>query len=259
MDNSPQSIGPQRVSFPVLLLKVLAGVFGGAVGSLVLLFIFVISSSVLSPFMSGEEMEFISPVFVFLLLVMVFLASTGGNILSSFFFTLTERDKYHRVATAIYQIFIVSVMIFLLMVPVYFIAANISSSSVIYAIALHFVITAQVSALVLEIVSNHKYSLLGVYTTTFSIIVSAAVMFLLYGVVQSATTLLFAALPVVWGIFGLVYSVVYMLYGWIVDAYDQDFLSIKAKFGDDYGQKVVTKIVHKAKDEVGSDFLRHND
>lgn len=252
-------IGPARISFPMLLLKVISGIFGGGVGALIFIFIFVIGSSILAPLTNTESTaEYVSPIFIFLLIVMVFLSSTIGNILSTLFLALTEREKYSKVASCIYQIFIVSIIIFILMVPVYFIAVSADMKLATLTIALHIIISAVVSSLILEVVSNTKYSLLGVYGVTFSMILSSSVLFGLYYYLESTQLLLFLVLPIVWGCYALVYSIVNMLYGWIIDIYDKDFLSIYERYGDDYGQKIVEKIVHKAKDEAGSDFLRHN-
>lgn len=253
--NAPD-LGPQRISFPVLLLKVIAGIIGGAIGSLVLLFIFVLASSILEPFINPTEGGYVSPIFIFLMSIMVFISSTIGNIVSVFFLAMTERNKYKKISSTIYQVFILCVIMFILMVPVYFIAAGVGTEITVFAIALHMIISAQVSAMILELVSNHKYSLLGVYGVAFSVIVSAAFMFMLYRLVETPTVLLFAALPALWGSFALIYSIVNMLYGWIVDIYDKDFLATSEKYGDDYGKKVVIEEEAKPKNESGADFLR---
>ena len=256
-----KQLGPAKLSFPVLLLKTVAGVFGGALGSLVLLLIFVLASSILSPLTEGIETgDSVSPVFVFILLIMVFLASTGGDILSVLFLSLTERDKYQKTPTAIYHIFIISVIMFLLMVPVYFIAASITLKLAIFAVGLHIILAAMASAIILEIVSNHKYSLLGLYGIVFSIVVSSAILFAIYGAVNSETVVIFLALPIVWGMAAFIYSAFCMIYGWVVDIYDRDFLSIETEYGADYGKvkEDDRKVALRAKDEAGADFLRHN-
>ena len=112
---------------------------------------------------------------------MIFIATTPANLLSVFLLSLTERDKYKRTKSALFQVFIINVVIFLLMVPVYFITTSINIGVTAYAVALHIVIAAQVSALILEIVSNYKYSIVGLYGVTLSVLVSAGVMFAMYG------------------------------------------------------------------------------
>ena len=250
---------PPKLSFPTFLLKVVAALGGGGVGTLILLLIFLLSSSLLSPLTSPLEGDYISPIFVFLLMVMIFLSSATGNLLSSFLLSLTESGKYKRRASAIYQIFIVNIIVFLLMVPVYFITYSIDVSIIAYAVALHIIVTAQISALILEIIANYRHALVGVYGVTFSILMSAAIMFGLSGTIQSPPILLFAALPVVWGSIAFVQGIVTMVYGWIARVYDKDFLATDTVYGDDYGkEEQPKKEAPKAKDEKGADFLRHN-
>ncbi len=253
------NLGPAKISFPTFVLKLLAGTAGGIAGSLILLLIFVLASSILAP-LTEPDPEYISPIFIFILMVMIFLASTIGNILSTFLLSLTERDKYTRRASTIYQVFMVSVIMFVLMVPVYFLAASVNISVAAYAVALHIFLAAQVSAIILEIISNYRYSLVGVYGVTFSILMSAAILFGVSNVISNPTLLLFISLPVVWGSIAFMQSVVTMIYGWIVRIYDKDFLSTQTLYGKDYGVEVESEKIEapKAKDEAGSDFLKHN-
>jgi len=251
-------IGPKKISFPMFLLKILAGCSGGVVGTLILLVIYILAASFIPSVESIGSGESVSPIFVFILMMMIFLASTTGNILSTYLLALTEGERYKRKASAIYQVFIASVIIFLLMVPVYFISASIDLGVTGYAVALHIILTAQISALILEIVSNYKYSLVGLYGVTFSIVISAAVLFLLAGVLQNAAILLFVALPIVWGSIAFTQSITTMIYGWIASVYDKDFLCTQTIYGDDYGKEVTEEEEPKADDEEGADFLRHN-
>ena len=55
-------------------------------------------------------------------------------------------------------------------------------------------------------------------------------------IVGNANLLLFAALPIVWGSIAFTTSVVDMVYGWIVDIYDKDFLAADMLYGEDYGK-----------------------
>lgn len=255
-----KQLGPAKISFPVLLLKVLAGLAGGGIGALVLLVISVLAAAIVSPLINpAEATESISPVFVFVASIMAFLASTAADILSALFLSLTEREKYTKTSTVIYHIFILNVVLFILMVPVYFIAINTMVTLSIFIVALHVIISTQASALILETVSSNKYTLVGLYGITFSIVISAAILFGLYGGTSPAIVL-FTALPVVWGTIAFVHGAFSMIYSWIVDIYDKDFLSLEIDYGADYGKSVESSApkTPRAKDEAGAEFLRHN-
>ncbi len=250
-----EDIGPERISFATFLLKILAAGVGGVGGSLILFVIILFTGSVFPE----PGSDFVSPIFVFILLVMIFLASTISNIMSVWLLGLTEKGKYQRLSSAIYQVFIVSIIILLLMVPVYLISVNSNIAVTGYVVALHIIISAQVSALILEIISNYKYALVGVYGVTFAILVSAAILFGLSGILDNPQLLLFLALPVVWGSIAIVHTLVSMIYGWFARTYDKDFLSTQTVYGKDYGKEVEeVKEEAKAEDESGADFLRHN-
>lgn len=253
-----QDIGPSKISFSTFLLKVLAGGAGGSIGALVLLVIFLLTSSLLTPLTSGKLEDSISPIFVFLLLILIFLSSTISNLISVFLLSLTENEKYKRKKTAIYQVFIFSVLIFVLMAPVYFVASAANPAVVPLTIALHIIISAQVSSLVLEMVSNYRYSIVSLYGITFSIIVSALVLFGIYGIIDQPYVLVVLALPVVWGSVAIVQTLTTIIYGWIANIYDKDFLSTQTVYGDDYGEEVEEEAPARAEDEEGADFLRHN-
>lgn len=263
-ETSPEKqseIGPTPISFATFLLKLLAGTAGGVGGGLILLLIFVLASAIFDPIINAQgEVESVSPIFVFILMLMIFLASTIGNIISIWLMALTERDKYTRISSAIYQIFILSVIIFILMVPVYFITATTDITITPYAVALHIILSAQVSALILEIISDYRYALVGVYGITFSILVAAGIMFALAGTVASPQILLFIAMPIVWGSIAVVQSLFTIIYGWIARIYDKDFLSTETVYGQDYGKEEESEVskAPKAQDEIGADFLRHN-
>jgi hypothetical protein len=146
------------------------------------------------------------------------------------------------------------------MVPVYFMTASIDIQITVYAVALHIILSAQISALILEIVSNYKYALVGLYGVTFSVLLSAGIIFGLAKFIESPALLLFAALPIVWGSIAFMQSIVTMIYAWIVEIYDKDFLSTQTLYGKDYGKEVESEedSEPKAKDEAGADFLRKN-
>ena len=158
------------------------------------------------------------------------------------------------------QVFKVNLIVFLLMVPVYFLTASMGIEAVSYVVTLHMIIAAQVSVLIMEIVSNYKYALVGVYGTTFSIVVAIAILFALARILGNAPILIFLALPVVWVSIALIGSLVTVIYGWLAGVYDKDFLSTQTMYGDDYGKEVESEaeIAPKAEDEEGAEFLRKN-
>ncbi len=262
--DTEKEIGPAPISFSAFLLKILAGGVGGIAGSLIMILIFVLTSSILTPEMLNfqNQGEFITPIFVFILLMLVFLSTTASNIISVLLLALTERDKYKRISSTIYQVFILSIIVFILLSPVYFLTAVLDLSITVYVVALHIIISVQISALIMEIVSNYKYSLVGLYGITFSILLSSGFLFGIAGFIKTPQILLFLALPVIWVSIAFVGSIVTILYIWIAKTYDKDFLSTQTLYGSDYGIEVEEggdeeeEEEEIIKDEEGAEFLR---
>lgn len=255
-------IGPPNVNFIRFLMKLGAGLGGGIAGAMILLVVFLLSASILQPALQATSETEINPLFVFVLMAMIFLSSCGSNILGTLFLALTDRERYTRLSSALYQIFIVNIVIFGLTAPLYFVTANMGVGMTAYTAGLHIVLSAQASALILEMVSDPKYSLLGIYSTIFAILFSAGVGFLVYQSTQSATILLFAIFPIIWISIGFMEGFIGMLYHGIYAMWGTDFLSQTVSYGDDYGkgkspeEEQEEVLEDERKDQSGSDFLR---
>lgn len=253
-----------KMTFVKFVFKILAGLGGGLAGMMLVLVIYLATSSFLDPLSKAQEAAAgVSPIFLFILLLMVFLGSLGGNILGALFTYFVDRDKYQKIYSTIIQIVISNVILLFLLVPIYFFAAGISTSFVAYVAALHFILAAQVSNLTLEIAANPQYGLLGVYSTVIAIVFSMIVLFAIYSLnEENGTVLLFAALPVIWTAIGFSGGIVDAIYAWIVKTWGIDFASSNTRYGRDYSPKLLQEEAEaeeeqeENKDVSGSDFLK---
>ena len=132
-------IGPPNVNFIRFLMKLSAGLGGGIAGAMVLLVVFLLSSSILQPALQATSETEINPLFVFVLMAMIFLSSCGSNILGTLILALTDRERYSRLSSALYQIFIVNIVIFGLHV-LYFVTTNMGVGMTAYTAGLHIVL-----------------------------------------------------------------------------------------------------------------------
>ncbi len=254
--------GPRRLTFFTLVLKTFAGFGGGLAGTAVLLLIFLATSSILQPvlgltaeaeLMAGE----ISPLFMVVLMAMIFATSLVSSILGPLFLAYTERDRYTRIATMLGQIFIINLVIFAFVLPIYLTASTDRMELTIYAAGLQIILSSTASALIMELIHDSRYPLLAVYNTILAILVAVAINFLLYFATGNATILLFASLPIIWSVIGFSQATVTMFYYWIFSNWGTDFLANSATFGSDYGTPDQTEeeqeMLHE--DVAGSDFL----
>lgn len=252
--------GPRRLTFFILVLKTFAGFGGGVAGTAVLLLIFLATSSILQPVLGGTaatELESgqVSPLFMVVLMAMVFATSLVSSLLAPLFLAYTERDRYNRISTMMGQIFIVNLVIFAFVLPIYLTTSTDRMELTVYAAGLQVIISAMAGALIMEILHDSKYPLLAVYNSILALLVGVGINFMLYYMTGSATILLFAALPIIWSLVGFAQAAVTMFYYWIFQSWGSDFLANTASFGTDYGIPDETEEEEPPPDVEGAEFL----
>lgn len=267
-------LGPPPVTFVVFLLRTLSSLAGGVLGALVILGFFIFSSSVLQPvFQSELELQEIHPLFIFMFMAMIFLSTLGASLVSNLFTILSDKTKYRKLASALYQIFIINILIFVFMLPLYLIIARLDLLTLPYIAGLHLIFSAQASVLVLEIVSNYKYSILGVYGVIFGSLIGLILIFMISRI-PSLIVVLLLALPVLWLSIGLTTNIINALYGSLYGLYGVDFLSAETGYAGDESdvapESAPTQAeieentqtekgkVEEKPDEKGKDFLERN-
>lgn len=264
--NNTVDLGPRRVSIVTLLAKTLAGLGGGVAGTVILLLVFFGASSTFSKMIQTELNE-ITPLFVFVFMALVFLASLGANVLGCLFMGLADREKYVRLTSAVFQIFVVNLLIFVILAPLYILFTNVNANVVIFLAGLQVVLSAQASFLVLEIVSDTTYALVGVYTAVLSSLTGTLLTLLIFQLTnKNVTLLLLTSLPLIWGVLGLFSGLFGFLYHALYELYGVDFLRSDTRFGRDvaYGEvnaQGLTEedekmLLENQEDEKGVDFLR---
>jgi MFS family permease len=240
-NRAPESrYGPRKMSFFTLVLKTFAGLGGGLAGSLILLLIFLLSSSILQPILGATaESETaageVSSLFMVILLAMVFSTSIISSMVGTLFLCYTERDRYNRIATTMSQVFIINLVIFAFVLPIYLTTSTASLELTAFAAALQIILSATASAMILELIHDRRYALISVYSTILAMLVGSGINFFLFYTMKNATMLLFVAVPIIWTLIGFSQAVVQMLYYWIFQTWGSDFLASNASFGTDYG------------------------
>jgi MFS family permease len=242
IQNTPSEpqYGPRKMSFFTLVLKTFAGMGGGLAGSMILLLIFLLSSSILQPILGATaESEAaageVSSLFMVILLAMVFATSIISSMVGTLFLCYTERARHNRIATTMSQVFIINLVIFAFVLPIYLTTSTTRLELTAFAAALQIIMSATASAMILELIHDRKYALISVYSTVLAMLVASGINFFLYFTMKNATMLLFVAVPIIWTLIGFSQAVVQMLYYWIFQTWGSDFLASSASFGTDYG------------------------
>jgi len=232
--------GPRKLNFLTLVLKTLAGLAGGIAGTGIMVLIFLGTSSILQPILgplagadaaTGES----SPLFIVVLMGMVFATSIVSSMVSTLLIAYTERDRYNKIATAMSQVFIINMVIFAFVLPIYLTTSVSRLELTAFAAFIQVILSTTASALILELIHDHRYALLAVYTTILAILVATGVNYFLYYITGTATIMFFAALPIYWATIGFSQSSLTMIYYWIYETWGSDFLASSTTFGADYG------------------------
>jgi hypothetical protein len=261
MEQKQQEKEMQQFTFLNLITRTFAGLGGGIVGTVILLVIYILTVSIVAPVLApaGDSETTLNPLFIFILMGMVFASTLGANLISPLFVSFTARDKYNRITTSLFQIFIVNIVIFIILIPIYLFSTGIGLEFISYAAGLHIVFSVLASALIFEIIANYRYALLGVYSTIFGILLAIAFNIMMYQATGNATILLFLALPVLWGAVGFMFGIVGMIYQWIVKTWGTDYLATFQEYSKDYGiteEEEIAAEEPEPEDTEGIDFLR---
>ncbi len=261
--NPDQNYGPRHVSFFTMFAKTFLGLCGGVFGSLILLLIFLASSSVLQPVLNpaASTGEQVNPIFIVILMAMIFITSLISSMTTPMLLSFTERLRYPRIMTAIYQIFILNLVIFAFVAPIYLTTSTSSLEFTAYAAGLQIILVATASALIMEILNDERYPLLAVYTTIIAMLVATSVNIFLYQIFHSATVLLFAALPITWASIGFFQGVLAMVYYWYYLNWGNDFLASASTYGMEYAGVAAEEALREEEelppeDRNGGDFLK---
>ncbi len=271
-DQSQYNIGPRKVTFFTLIAKTFLGLVGGTIGSVILLLIFLAAASILQPVLSptSADPEQISPIFMVIIMAMIFATSLVASLLTPYLLSLTERERYTKIVSSLYQIFIFNIVIFGFTAPIFLTTSTANIEFTAYAAGLHVIFVATASALIMEIVNDPHYPIMGVYTSLLGILVTTAVNLFIFQLMGNTTVILFAVMPITWGSIGFFQAALASIYNWYFQNYGNDFLAASTSYGADYISEEVNTPEAPSNDayntegfeddepgdKAGSDFLR---
>jgi hypothetical protein len=213
------------LSATLFFLRLLSGITGGVVGMLLAFVVYFIMSTFIP---SGDEVSSLS---FFAIIVMAFVATLSANTVTAVMVTFMDHDKYSRRKTTITQVFLFNLILFFLTIPLYLIAIPLEIT--IGVAALHFLLSAYVSSLIMEILAGYEYSLVGIYSSSLGIFVSIGIALLLINSNASPLVLTLGAMPAVWFILEFVGGLVELIYDNFLKYYGVDALNVKTDLGGD--------------------------
>lgn len=213
------------LSAMLFALRLLSGITGGVVGMLIAFVVYFLMSAFIP---AGDEVSSLS---FFAIIVMSFVATLSANTITAVMVTFMDHEKYSRRRTTITQVFLFNLVLFFLTIPLYLIAIPLEVT--IGVAALHFLLSAYVSSLIMEVLAGYEYSLVGIYSSSLGIFISIGIALLMINSNVSPLVLTLGAMPAVWFILELIGGLVELIYDNFLKLYGVDALNIKTDLGGD--------------------------
>lgn len=212
------------LTFTLFFLRLLSGLVGGAAGTLA---VFVIYFVLLNLVPQTEA----SALSVFVTIIMAFVGTLTANTLVGVMVTFLDNEKYSRRKTTIMHIFLFNFILFFLTIPLYIMGVALD---IVYSVAaVHFLLSAFISSLIMEVLAGYEYSLLGIYSSALGIFVSMGIAIALISSGFSPITIMFAAMPMVWLTLQIVGGLSELVYDNFVRLYGIEALNVQTDLGGD--------------------------
>lgn len=185
-----------------LTRKISAGFIGGLTGSLGAFIVYLFSSDIIQPIFDTEiKSSEGSPIFLLILMLMMFIATLGANVGMTALMPKIEKTD-SKIKREILENIAVNIVIFVIMTPVYLMSRYLPFDALIFIMAVHIFLTIQ------SVVLLHDVSIIGIYTGIFGLFTSTALFLLLAQFIQNRAALFFASFPLIWTTFIIVYAFV---------------------------------------------------
>ncbi|MBI5754794.1 hypothetical protein HZA41_01080 [Candidatus Peregrinibacteria bacterium] len=269
MNQPVENITPYQPTAVSLMLRILSGFLGGIGGTIMMATIFLVSSSTLKPIFQPDGTEkTVGGLFIFIFMGMIFLGIMAANMMVTILSAISERGKYSRLNSALYQIFIVNVIIFILLAPMYVMVSGAGLMVAGYIAGFHAIISAIASVMILELIGNPSHALIGVYSVVLGLLGLAGFIVLTFFALamtsNPAGVILFVGLPLLWTLLSTAGAFSDLLYKFIYSLYGVDFLRTDVSYGRDVvggeedeltQEEIEAQVAQEKKDVKGRDFL----
>lgn len=213
------------LTFTLFLLRLLSGIAGGVAGTLALFVVFFALQS-LTP-----QSEGVTSLSVFVIIIMTFVGTLVANTVTGIMVTFMDNGKYSRRKTTVMHIFLFNFVLFFLTIPLYLLGVSLDIVNGIAAT--HFLLSAFVSALIMEVLAGQQYSLLGIYGSALAIFISIGIALAMMATDVQPVVLMFAAMPGVWLILQVVGGLSELVYDNYLRLYGVDALNSETDLGGD--------------------------
>ena len=221
----------QKVEGITILYRLLAGMIGGAGGSLFVFVGVLMGGSLLDQFSGTTPSS--SPFTTFLILAVLFLSTLVSNTLGTLLIGFSDRNKYAFPFQGLSQVIVVNIVLFILSIPIYLVAKGLDPLLVAGVAVLHFFFASLTSALIYEVIcADRSRILLNIYSVVIGVFCALLILIFLYLYSDSNQLILFFSMPImVWLSIGFIGALIEYFYHQLFRISGVDFLNVDEGIG----------------------------
>lgn len=182
IDTSIERIGPYKIDLIGVGLTAMSASVGGFVAGA---FIFMCAYGFLNSFHNVGEM------FPIVLSVIGFFAGVISVSFTLFLQRLIFVEKYRAGITIFSHVYILSIVCFVVMVPLYVTVGNNEPGSALNVLIIHLLLTLFGSTVITEVIASYRYVLLGIYGSFIGLLIACVISIILRGSTSGASSPMF--------------------------------------------------------------------
>lgn len=172
------TFGPKKIELQDIALNSVWGFISGMIASIIILIIVFGSSSIISIPGAFEEARLglgTNGIFPFILSFITFIATTCMILLTYKILQMIRPEKYKKSMIIYGQISFFGILTYLFFTPVYIFTGMISYDDMMIIFIIHAITLSFGTSLIIEILSNYRYILTGLYGSFIGVFVTAMI------------------------------------------------------------------------------------
>lgn len=212
-------MAPRKLPLNIFVFRISSAIAGSLIGTLILSVTFF---SLLSAFAENDSHTFS----LYIVLALVLIGTLAINVITPSIISFVDREKYPKPTTIMTHTFTINIILFVISIPLYIVIGSIEAPFLNYMAGFHFLVSAQIANIIMEIFSENRFILAGVYAVAIGSLVCFGLLSLLY-LFGNETFFIFVIGPVLWIGMELIRSLIeityygyYRLFG--IEALDTD-------------------------------------
>jgi len=183
-ENNESLFWPRKIKIVDVWINFAWAFISWLIWSILLLFIVFIASNFIDIIANFNEKNiwnsWNSPVFPFILSFITFIVWIIVCIISYYFLVITDSEKYKKTIIHFGQISFFSIIIYILFSPIYVYIWVQDYNNILYIFIIHILILVFWQILLLELLNNYRYILVGFYASFFWLLITGIIIFFIF-------------------------------------------------------------------------------